>query len=265
MDWLGAMKAKTSLLLYHLLWAADSAMRPTFRNLSSSFEEWAYRSGYLAQIQRLEAAGLVESRRTPWNRQRFVRLTDGGRIAALGGRAPEACWNESWDNTWRVVLFDLPEMERALRSKVRRALLGDGCGCLQGSVWISPRMPACVEWLQNDRARDCSHLILLEAKSRGVHEDRAMAAAAWDFKRINALYAAHEKVLARIPRRGDGREALLQWSRDENTAWLKAVRSDPLLPAGLAPSFYAGPSAWKKRLKALRTAAGLAKANFPQQ
>jgi len=120
------MKAKSELLLYHLLWTAETVMDPTFRNLDASFESWAYRNGFLPQIHRLEAAGLIESPKESWSRGRFVRLTEDGRIAALGGRDPEACWAAPWDKKWRLVLFDLPEKERALRMQVRRALIEGG-------------------------------------------------------------------------------------------------------------------------------------------
>ncbi len=54
------MSPKTELLFYHLLWSADALARPTFRNLSESFEGWAYRNGFLQQIARLEKKKLLE-------------------------------------------------------------------------------------------------------------------------------------------------------------------------------------------------------------
>ncbi len=44
---------------------------------------------------------------------------------------------DAWDNKWRLVIFDIPESNRALRDKLRRSLSGLGMGILQGSVWIS--------------------------------------------------------------------------------------------------------------------------------
>lgn len=45
---------------------------------------------------------------------------------------------ESWDKKWRLVMFEIPEKNRALRDKLRRELTNMGLGLLQSSVWISP-------------------------------------------------------------------------------------------------------------------------------
>ncbi len=263
-DSVNPMKAKSALLLYHLLWSADTAMNPTFRNLNASFEGWAYRNGFLPQIHRLEAAGFLESLPGPWKRERFVRLTEDGRIAALGGRDPEVCWTTPWDKKWRLVLFDLPEKERALRMQVRRALIDSGSGCLQGSVWISPRVPPCAEGLLKKSGDDCSHLILLEAESRGTAPDRAMVQAAWNFSKINTRYHVHRKILSQLPKKAASREVLLDWGIEENAAWLDAVRNDPLLPTDLLPPGYAGRTAWEQRLRTLQYAAAQVSAEFSQ-
>ena len=43
----------------------------------------------------------------------------------------------TWDKKWRLVIFDIPESNRATRDKLRRALGNIGMGILQASVWIS--------------------------------------------------------------------------------------------------------------------------------
>ncbi len=132
------MKPKTELFLYQLLWTADAAMRPTLRNLDSSFEGWCYRRGLLRQVQRLEQAELLEVKPGSEKLARVGRLTEAGRVQALGGRDPVERWGRPWDRTWRMVMFDLPETERALRTKLRRVLAEQRMGCLQKSVWIAP-------------------------------------------------------------------------------------------------------------------------------
>ena len=251
-----SMKTKTELLLYQLLWAAEKLVRPTFWNLNESFEGWAYRSGYLQQIRRLEAAGFLESRQSKFRGSRVCRLTEAGRLAALGGRDPEAAWATVWDLKWRLFLFDVPENKRTLRTQITRVLAQAGCGCLQKSVWISPALSPSLEKLFAERERDCSHLILLEALSRGPTIDVAMVSAAWDFNKINARYKKHIGVLERFPGRATGPiVSLTSWAKSENEAWLAAVRSDPLLPSELLPSGYLGKKAWKLRKRVLAAAA----------
>jgi len=253
------MKAKSELLLYHLLWTTDVLFRPTFRGLNESFEGWAYKMGFLPQIHRLEAVGFLESHRSDLDRNRFVRLTEAGRIAALGGRDPEQSWSSSWDGKWRLFLFDIPETEKALKKRMNRALNDWGCGCLQGSVWISPHVPAGAAQVFAERGEDCSHLMMLEADSRGVQVDRKMVESAWNFPHINERYQEHIEILDRLPSPAKcSARSLLNWSQLENQAWLGAVRRDPLLPRSLLPADYLGKKAWNKRRTVLRRALRLA-------
>ncbi|MCC5839471.1 MAG: hypothetical protein JJT96_05035 [Opitutales bacterium] len=246
------MKANTMLLLYNLLWTVDTFARPSYRMLDESFEGWAHRRGLLGQIHRLEAEGFLESQETAFDRKRIVRLTEAGRRAALGGRDPEACWSTPWDKKWRLVLFDLPADEHRLRKQLHRSLKANGCGCLQGSVWISARPVPDTKRLFENPGRDCSHLILLDAVSRGAKVDRQMVNAAYRWDRINENYEDHLQVLRDKPPFSEGHAAFLAWSRRENNAWLTAVSEDPLLPAELLPRGYLGRKAWNKRKRVLK-------------
>lgn len=96
----------------------------------------------------------------PFDKRRVHRLTEAGRIAALGGRDPEAAWTTVWDYRWRLFLFDIPQTDNALRRKLTRSLSAIGCGCLQGSVWISATRPPGIEVAFPETGRDCSHLII---------------------------------------------------------------------------------------------------------
>ncbi len=253
------MYAKTELLLFHLLWTTEGIFRPTFRNLDQSFEGWAYKNGFLPQIHRLEAQGFLESKPSTPGKNSFVRLTEAGRIAALGGRDMKQAWPASWDGKWRLFLFDIPVKEGALRKSVQRALAECGYGCLQGSVWISPGLPSGTERFFAGRGEDCSHLIMLEADSRGSEVDSQMVQSAWNFPRINERYQRHLEILERLPSPGKNlARKLLEWSTQENQAWLDAVRHDPLLPVPLLPAGYLGTKAWEKRRAILTQARRLA-------
>lgn len=46
--------------------------------------------------------------------------------------------SNSWDKKWRLVMFDIPENQRAVRDRLRRSLNNLSLGILQASVWISP-------------------------------------------------------------------------------------------------------------------------------
>src|SRR5208283_4336954 len=91
-----AMKPQTEEFLNFLLWSADKLARPTFRNLTDSYEGWAYRNGLLRQVAALEEQQLVERDRTVLN-DRVYRLTQQGRLHVLGGRDPQVRWSRKWD------------------------------------------------------------------------------------------------------------------------------------------------------------------------
>ena len=107
---------------------------------------------------------------------------------------------------------------------------------------------------------DCKHLLVLHADSKGPEVDTKMVAGAWKFSAIHAAYQQLEVILERfseIEKIGT-REALAEWTADENTATSKVLRLDPFLPSILLPKRYRGKVVWKKRAKTLAKAAKLA-------
>src|SRR5258708_7330319 len=98
------MKPKTEEFLNLLIWSAHLLIRPTFRNLTGSYESWAYRNGLLRQALRMEKQQLIDSNFNAGG-DRLFRLTAQGRLRALGGRDPEERWARRWDGHWRLVLF----------------------------------------------------------------------------------------------------------------------------------------------------------------
>ena len=73
------LKPKTEELLYLLLWSCEMLCRPTWRNLTESFEGWVYRKGFHRQLARLEKLQLVECADRAAD-ERVHRLTEAGRL-----------------------------------------------------------------------------------------------------------------------------------------------------------------------------------------
>jgi len=252
------MKARTEELLYFLLWGADQLTRPTFRNLSGSFEQWAYQQGFHRQLWNLERRNLLERNNEAGGRVEY-RLSERGRVTALGGRDPAAAWDRPWDGHWRLVLFDLPESRSATRTKLRRFLKDRGFGYLQDSVWITPDPlgPLMKPW--SGVGRDVESLITLEAQPCLGESTADIVAGAWNFEPINTLYAKCLTALEQFPRQRPLTRKLAaplrRWARSEREAWLQAVSNDPLLPRALLPKDYLGERVWKKRQRLLAKAA----------
>ena len=257
------MKPKTEELLYLLLWTCDMLIRPTFRNLSNSFETWAYRNGLSRQLVELERRKLIESQdganRGPDVDPRVFRLTEAGQLHALGGRDPETRWRRGWDGRWRMVLFDLPNAQVTVRNRLRRYLRNQGFGFLQNSVWISPDPMQTEKEILTGSHVNVESLILLEARPCAGESDQEIVFGAWDFPAINRRYELHRKVLRACPARTirdiATASAVRKWASAERLSWLEAVSIDPLLPAVLLPPDYLGRIVWEQRLKTLRRVA----------
>ncbi len=263
------MKPKTEELLHLLLWACDLAARPTFRNLTDSFEAWAYRNGFHRQLAALEQQQLLEAKQEH-DGVRLHRLTKAGRLLALGARDPVACWKRHWDGKWRMVLFDVPQSKATDRARLRRSLADRGFGYLQNSAWITPDPLSGEREALSTGQVDVESLILLEARPCAGESNAEIVAGAWDFDAINKSYKRHTQVLDRLPRQPVGDEAaarqLQRWFREERLTWRAAMQLDPLLPECLHPTDYPGVKAWKnrvetmaeagRRMKAFRTSGG---------
>jgi phenylacetic acid degradation operon negative regulatory protein len=250
------VKPKTEELLYLLLWSCDQMFNPTFRNLTDSFEAWAYRNGLLRQLHALEQQRFLErsvSRPDP----RLLRLTEKGRLHALGGRDPEAEWARPWDGQWRLVVYDVPVQQNSRRWKLSRYLRSQHFGCLQNSVWVSPDPLTEQRKILAGAVADVESLILLEARPSAGESDEEIVLGAWDFDAINRCYLAHMSILDSRPSgalRGKNSRAFHRWASDEREAWQSAVTVDPLLPRPLLPKGYAGRKAWKQRIATLARA-----------
>lgn len=250
------MKAKTELLLYRMSWVLDHMMRPSVRNIGDSFESWAYRNGCLRQIQSLESKSLVES--VPDDSQsgkRLYRLTELGRLAALGGRDPELEWARPWDGNWRMVLFDVPEAERKVRSRLRQVLNDLRFGCLQRSVWVSPHPLTEISNALRGLEVDSASLILMEGHCSAGETPQDVAKTAWNFPEINRAWQHLANHLDSAPEISDALSPadLEKWSKKEMSLWKDCASIDPFLPEFLLPDHYIGRAVWEKRRKILIT------------
>ncbi len=249
------MKPKTEEFLYFLLYSAEKLMQPTFRNLDSSFESWAYRNGLMRQLGRLEQNRLIEQDPAASPNNRLYRLTAQGRLHVLGGRDPQAQWSRYWDGHWRLVLYDVPSTQNTHRIRLRRYLLDKGFGYLQKSVWITPDSVEAERKIMAGGETHVGSLMLMTARPCAGETDEKIVAEAWDFEFINNQYEQYLKILAKRPggniRGTEAGQRLQRWAAAERSAWLAAVQLDPMLPEKILPKGYLGKKAWQERTSVL--------------
>ena len=209
------------------------------------------RSGRIERhLHRLERSGLLQN--TGRLDARVLRLTAEGRLHAAAGVDPETQWNRQWDGAWRLVLFDIPETQRALRLRLRRRLHEFRFGYLQDSVWISPDPVDAFRARVGETGVAPDSLAYLKANPDGGENTEALVAASWDFAALGRRYTDYRAILRLRPSRLTATtKSWIHWLEREHRAWRQIALRDPFLPGALLPKAYVGRTAWKERLAAL--------------
>ncbi|HKT00237.1 MAG TPA: PaaX family transcriptional regulator C-terminal domain-containing protein [Rugosimonospora sp.] len=158
-----------------------------------------------------------------------------------------------WDGQWHMVIYSVPESERALREQLRKRLTWLGFGPLSPGVWLSPH-DRTGEVRASFADSPAVRLDLFRSRSEGLHADRDVAARAWDLAGLDRDYAELlGRFRHRLPRyRGGGLtgpEALVERTRLVHDYRLFPFR-DPDLPLELLPEGWSGRAAHEVFLEA---------------
>jgi phenylacetic acid degradation operon negative regulatory protein len=249
------------------MFLADTATEISVHALSWLWQQCHATDRAERKLLRLQARGMLETTSVSGSLERIVRLTQSGRLAAMGGRDPQAWWSRPWDGRWRVVVFDVPEKKQALRLRLRRKLHRLHFGYLQDSVWISPDPIDAIKSAFSGERVDAAVLTFMDASPCGGESHQDLVAGAWEFSRLNRLYSTYRGLLDRTPasllRPGANAAARHQWLLREWKHWEDVTRRDPFLPDQLLPPGYQGKQAWAERQKILGAIAASALETAP--
>ena len=210
------------------------------------------RQGRLAQtLHRLQRAGIIDIHGTGPLDERIIRLTTAGNSQARAWISPAELWARRWDGSWRIVAFDIPETDAALRVRLRRKLHEYRFGWLQNSVWISPDPIEDFHAKLGEKLLLPESLTVFEAHPVGGESHESIVKSAWDFSALDKAFSHYFDLLRLRPNRLQGPAVWLSWLDTEHCAWREIVRLDPFLPAPLHPKGYRGRAAWSARMEAL--------------
>jgi phenylacetic acid degradation operon negative regulatory protein len=193
-------------------------------------------------MARLRREGWLEARRN--GRTTTYVLTDRSwRLLDEGRRRIFERERDPWDRQWRMVIYHVPESDRAARERLRKRLAWLGFGPLAPSTWVSPhdRLESTASHLGREEA---ARLDLLVARSRGPAADLDMARRCWDLEALQADFVAMRRSYqARLARYAasppTGRDALVE--RISLVAEHRRLPfRDPDLPLDLLPAGWAG-------------------------
>ena len=196
-------------------------------------------SGARAALSRLSIRGLLVG--TKDGRNTFYRVADGFRHLLPYGPIHTRAFAKptpSWDGTWTMVAFTVPEDQRRVRPMLRGRLQSLGFAPLYDGLWVSPHAPdkELDIALQIAPPLSCTVIRASELPSG----DRLQVASAWNLDELGRSYAEFITQFRPVLRRlGSGKigptEALVSRTR-ANYRWFVFAVTDPDLPEALLPN-----------------------------
>ena len=148
-----------------------------------------------------------------------------------------------WDGQWHMVIYSVPEADRAVREQLRKKLAWFGFGPLSASVWVSPhdRTGQVRETFADEPA---VRLDVFRSRSAGIAADRDIAGRAWALEELDhdyaELLAEYRPRLTRYRAAAvQGRQALIDRMRLIHDYRHFPFR-DPDLPPELLPESWCG-------------------------
>lgn len=162
---------------------------------------------------------------------------------------PQRLWNQRWSGFWHVIVYDIPEARKSYRDALRHILLRYNLGCLQKSVWISPRdlRPVYDDLVQAAGLSAVSYL--LEARTVLGRSSQELVRAAWGFpalsRRQDRFIEEWSGSVSELRTRLTKARSIETVVRQELLDYRDAMALDPLLPRELIPPGYRGFQAFR--------------------
>ena len=258
------LKPKDILLLglASLLDAAEEIKDP-FRLMSSSYKSmygWVparYRKHNFYQlVSRSFKTDLIE--KVEKNGEIYIRITSEGQKTIQRDFPMLSLQKRQWDRKWRIAMFDVEEINKQVRERLRVKLKELGFGMLQKSVFISPHdiLKDFSEFAASSGIKN--YLYLLETPKLIVSDQRDLAKKVWKLEELNGRYKnlideidkiKNSHIIANSDRikKSDGqmKEKMRNVYANIRNSWLRIVIEDPFLPKIFLPRPWHGDKARK--------------------
>ncbi len=217
-------------------------------------------------VSRMKRKGLLGAR--PCGRRSYYELTDLGlREVSWGGGQAFAPAEGEWDGRWTLVIYSVPEEQRARRNTLRHLLQACGFGALAPGSWLSPHLVS-PEVEQKWRELDIWHYLeVFRVEHLGPSEPTALVARAWPGltaleERCRAYIAQYQPVLARLEAGEMDDGGCFAAQMQSLCDFVTLALDDPRLPATLLPADWPRPVAQHLFEELQRTTAGPAEQFF---
>lgn len=190
----------------------------------------------------------------------YLRLTGKGREKVIRDFPLLAFQKKRWDSKWRIVLFDIAELDRRKRDMLRNKLKELGFGMFQQSVYISPHnfTKDLVEFLIASQLSDFVYVFEIFHTQMAIGDAKELARKVWNLDIFNERYIEMIRIISHLKSTYD-REVNLNNIKDEGGKkekiqekikeeiedvrgeYLGLIIADPFLPKELLPSNWAFP------------------------
>lgn len=238
------------ILLLGLAGALDlfEEIRDPLNILSNSYKNmygWVprsyRRSNFNHLVWRNLKAGYIE--KVIKGEQIFIRISSQGNKKITRDFPLLSLVKKPWDRKWRIVTFDIEEVDRKVREQFREKLKELSFGMLQESVFISPHdiSQDLYEFIQYIGLNECVYII--EAFRIVVGDEKELARKVWKLNELmdeyDGIIMEAEKIIHLIkvsgrPQKLNKRE--LDLINELKKKYLSIVIKDPFLPKQLLPN-----------------------------
>lgn len=145
---------------------------------------------------------------------------------------------EKWDGRYRIVMYDIPELNRKQRDALRRILKLFKLGLLSSSVWVSPY--PIEDLVSRLKTLKLDHLVQILKAQFLDHGNREFAEKIWKISQLNTEYKNLYKNINKSVNKPRGRRRMVDIFRNSFTHYQQLLAKDPGLPIGLLPKDWYG-------------------------
>lgn len=146
--------------------------------------------------------------------------------------------DEDWEGRWTMVIYQVPESERAVREELRKRLAWHGFGQLSPSTWLSPH-DLIAEARDLAAEYPLARIDVLWCGTGDLQQDRDLAARCWDLEQLGADYQQFIRAYSGLS------DEVVNADKDGRTALIERMQiigdfrrfpfRDPHLPRALQP------------------------------
>lgn len=176
----------------------------------------------------------------------YLRLTGGGKRALVRDFPMLKLKLKKWDGGWRMVFYDIAELNRHVRKSLQRKLKELGFGQLQKSVYISP-LDVADDIREFIESKDLKDLVFVAIAKRFFGDDKDLAAKVWHLDKLNERYA---NFLLDLEDFLTGKRGLI--FAELYKGFETILIGDPFLPKELLPDWWLGDRVLQKMKELLR-------------